>query len=242
VRRSSSTIRSDLEGQRREADKRVAAHWAEVQEKQREAARLRGDIRRLEGEESEARQRHADALERRNKYSRKHESDDWRSCDREATLAANEAHHLSCRVQGLRQDLQVTLKPPAPVIQPLPSEDDGALQVLFFARVRSVAPLLASAMRMAFVAQQAVYVPASTLKGALRVSCGRAHSLRHVAALNLYLVVKLVCTLACILITPAHTPASLLQDGDGDTCKTSLMQVGCGCMYVHTASNLKPAT
>ncbi|GIL51276.1 hypothetical protein Vafri_7116, partial [Volvox africanus] len=125
--------------EQRDAEARVAAHWAEVLRKQELARRLRDELDELE---SEGRRLAKELEEAKETYAF---NDD---------IVARKRNLVRSNQRGARQkrnELEVAEKAPAPVVQPLPLSSTLAHRWLFFLHMP---PLLRHLSRFSFLAQQ----------------------------------------------------------------------------------------
>ena len=102
------------------AQARQAAHWQEVQRKQRLAAQLRQQLAQKKAAEEAARQAHSKAYAEHGYHSY------------ECRAAQSRLSTAQRQVSSTEGKLSAALQPPEPVIQPLPQGQQRALQWLFF--------------------------------------------------------------------------------------------------------------
>jgi hypothetical protein len=106
------------------AEARGSKHWAEVQRKQQLAAQKRAELVRLQAAEAEAK-RLLDGEEARISSYRYYD-------DTDITRYRTRYNSAVSAREATERELEDALKPPTPVIQPLPKQQTPALQWLFF--------------------------------------------------------------------------------------------------------------
>ena len=135
VAAESETIRSIWAQEQRDAENRRQVHWETVRMQQAEVRRLEPIRADLEREEKE-RERDAYYCNRR-----------YRHCIPEHAALQS----VRERLRNVEYQLQEALRPPAPVLQPLPQSESQAMRVLFFLHMPDHFQLLS---RMSLTAQQ----------------------------------------------------------------------------------------
>lgn len=109
------------------AEARQQAHWAEVQQKKQEAARLRALLPSLKAKQADAHEKYnqAEAYFRNAPRWDHSFKEDLRRCSEQLQKAHN-------KVAETERQLASVLQPPKRVVQPLPEERAQALKWLFF--------------------------------------------------------------------------------------------------------------
>ncbi|KAG2488307.1 hypothetical protein HYH03_013157 [Edaphochlamys debaryana] len=140
------------EEQERAAARR-AQHWEEVQRKQKEAQRLREELRRLETEGASLKLRRDElrSAEAQRGRAVKSRTSGWTLNSPELSKAEQDVTQNSAFQKRTEAQLQETLKAPLAVIQPLPADPDRARVWIFFLHMPT---LLRSLARTSFLAQQ----------------------------------------------------------------------------------------
>jgi hypothetical protein len=136
------------------AQKRVDAHWKEVQEKKKKVAALRA---RLAEEESDLRDAKC-ALGLVTQYKTRYYLGGSDNVQTNEYMAANslvERHQWA--VKSTERQIEIELQAPPPVIQPLPESESEALPMLFLLYMPESLRALAN---LSFAAQEAVLPPA----------------------------------------------------------------------------------
>lgn len=136
-----------LNSEKNDAEARMDKHWAEVRRKQTEAEQLRSEINTIEGQLRNAECELSIEQSRYNSacvYDTRASRASLRSC--EDTVSS-----LKQKLSSRRGSLKSVLKAPSPVCQPLPRDDNKALQWLFFLHMP---PMLRVLSTLSFMGQQ----------------------------------------------------------------------------------------
>ena len=125
-----SGMASTLQQEQSAAAARQAEHWRQVQEKQREAARLRAQLAQEQQAVAAAQAAYNAAYKAWD--DARHDPYGWLARqDRDHCLAT--LNSATATVRTTQKQLDSTLQAPAPVIQPLPQDATLARQTIFFA-------------------------------------------------------------------------------------------------------------
>ena len=138
-------LSSTLEKEKEDAKHRVTSHWQEVQRKQDLASRLRIELSDLNHMFTRASNEYDVANRMNVLYEYQHQYQNTVNRTREKMNSAKSS------VDVKKQEIENAEKAPPPVIQPLPSNDDKALVVLFFLYMSREFKILS---RLSLVAQQ----------------------------------------------------------------------------------------
>ena len=141
------------------AKRRVDGHWTEVVRKQNLAKMLRIELRSLETDLSYESIK-ADDFNQHNGQR-----------TYQGTLAKNEVVRLNARISSKKKEIFHAERAPSPVIQPLPSDMDKAMKIIFF---MYMPPEFQYLSRLTFTAQQALvprpwFIPCGGVDGVTKV-------------------------------------------------------------------------
>ena len=140
-------LRRTLDSEKNDANSRMDAHWTEVCRKQTEAKKLRSEITTLEGQLRNAENERSYAQSR---YESARVHDTYAS-RYELKECQSVVSSLESKLSSRRGSLKSVLESPTPVCQPLPRDDNKALQWLFFLHMP---PMLRVLSTLSFMGQQ----------------------------------------------------------------------------------------